>query len=114
MIKPGQIYRAADGSGTLIRIVGKPTRTSWGGSRVDIETVRADGRGIRRRSITTDALHIGDAGAWGKPRRTGYVLVPDSAHTLPDSTGHDRTPADSRPDNHTDSPDDTPDKTSAS
>lgn len=97
MIEPGQIYTACNGSGVRIRIIEAPVR-DWLGNRATVETVLADGRGVRRRSILTTELHQDAATPFGKVRRTGWIIDWDLTHATPDSAGHERTPADTRPD----------------
>lgn len=81
-IKPGQIYRSlsnrhhpCDGP-TRIKVVDLPGTTPgvWGFGKVDVVTVTAAGREIRRRAIATSQLHETATTRNGQPRRTGYVL----------------------------------------
>ncbi|MFB7244598.1 hypothetical protein ACFCYX_19320 [Streptomyces populi] len=74
-IQPGQTYRACDGSGRRIRIVkDAPGYPTWGWSKTTVETLLADGRGIRQRAIETTQLHESATTADGQPRLTGYAL----------------------------------------
>lgn len=72
MIRPGQVYESCSGDGRRVRIVGAP----WGG-RVDVATMGADGRLLRRRSILTAQLHPTAVTQDDTPRRTGYRLTED-------------------------------------
>ena len=76
MIQPGQIYRSCDPrGGPRIRIVRlAPGYPAWGWSKTTVETVTADGRGIRQRAIETTQLHETATTQDGQPRRTGYAL----------------------------------------
>lgn len=82
-IEPGQIYRSLGDPSDKprrIKVVGDPTTTGarYGYGKVEIVTLTADGRGIRRRTIETSQLHAGPIGRTGKPLRTGYVLETDA------------------------------------
>ncbi|MEU1284943.1 hypothetical protein [Kitasatospora sp. NPDC005856] len=81
-IRPGQIYRCLDPrGGPTIRIVGEPISTlgHYSFGKVDVETVRRDGTGHRRRALEATQLHDSPTTKNGQPRRTGYVLVRDAA-----------------------------------
>lgn len=74
--------QAADGTRgpvcTRIRVVSKPVTTPGlhGFGKVEIETVTASGRGIRRRRINVAQLHAtGTVGTEELPRKSGYRLV---------------------------------------
>ena len=82
-IQPGQIYRAIkpspahpDGTHIRIKVVSTPYpgALGFGAGKVDVVTVTSTGREVRRRAIEASQLHASTVGAWGKPRRTGYVL----------------------------------------
>jgi hypothetical protein len=74
-IEPGQTYRACNGSGLRIRVVGDgPGYPAWGWSKTTVETVLPDGRGTRQRAIETTQLHATATTKAGQPRRTGYAL----------------------------------------
>lgn len=80
-IRPGQTYRAVKASPgdpqkrqIRIRVVTKPYANAFETGKVDIETVRPDGTGVRLRRIKLDQLHATATTRGGKPRRTGYVL----------------------------------------
>jgi hypothetical protein len=81
MIQPGQTYRSlsnrhpADGP-TRIKVIGQPiTMHGLGGyGTVQVVTLTADGREIRRRPIKCTQLHDSPTTRDGEPRRTGYVL----------------------------------------
>lgn len=81
-IEPGQTYRSLGDpyphdEPRRIKVVGEPIPTwgRYGGyGKVDIVTLTADGREIRRRAIEASQLHAGPIGRNGKPLRTGYVL----------------------------------------
>lgn len=82
-IQPGQTYVAikpnpSDPNDTVrrIEVVGTLGRTHgvWGYGKVDVVTVTADGRKVRRRSIEASQLHATATTRNGQPRRTGYVL----------------------------------------
>jgi hypothetical protein len=83
MIQPGQIYRSlsnrhhpCDGP-TRIKVVGEPIAAfgRYGGyGKVDVVTLTADGRELRRRAIEASQLHDSPTTRDGKPRRTGYAL----------------------------------------
>jgi hypothetical protein len=80
-IQPGQIYRSlsnrhhpCDGP-TRIRVVSRgPGYPAYGWSKVLVETVLPDGRGVRQRAIEATQLHDSPLTRDGQPRRTGYVL----------------------------------------
>jgi hypothetical protein len=74
-VQPGQTYLACDGSGRRIRIVkNAPGYPAWGWSKTTVETLRANGSGIRQRAIETTQLHESPTTADGQHRRTGYAL----------------------------------------
>ena len=60
-----------------IRVVGDPITTLGlhGFGKVDIVTLTADGREIRRRAIEMTQLHETGTTRDGQPRKTGYRLV---------------------------------------
>lgn len=80
-ITPGQVYESCqprDGRHrTRIRVVGQPQTIPgvWGFGKVTVETVTANGRGIRYRAIDITQLHASGTTRNGTPRRTGYRLV---------------------------------------
>ncbi|MFB6805431.1 hypothetical protein [Streptomyces sp. NPDC056387] len=83
MIKPGQTYLAVKPSEArpdkhFIRIkvvgVGPGIPGIWGYGKVDVVTLTADGREVRRRSIEASQLHATATTRDGQHRRTGYVL----------------------------------------
>lgn len=82
VIQPGQIYRSlsnrhhpADGP-IRIKVIRAPlgAQDIDGMRKVQIATLTKTGREIRHRWIRADKLHPSPKGAYGKPRRTGYVL----------------------------------------
>jgi hypothetical protein len=82
VIEPGQIYRSlsnrhhpCDGP-TRIKVVGKPGTIPGGHhfGKVDVVTVTATGRELRRRAIEASQLHDSPTTQDGAPRRTGYAL----------------------------------------
>lgn len=83
MIQPGQTYRAIQptasdprGEHRRIKVVGKliTHHGVWGYAKVDVVTLTAGGREIRRRPIEVGQLHATATTRTGQPRRTGYVL----------------------------------------
>lgn len=79
MIQPGQTYRAvsptpSDPEGRHIRIKVVWVPASFWEGKVNVVTVLADGREIRRRAIEASQLHASATTRDGQPRRTGYVL----------------------------------------
>jgi len=86
MIRKGQIYEAvkpnpADPLRRRIRVVSEPSRISgvYGYGKVQVETVRPDGTGIRQRRIELSELHESATTRHGQRRRNGYVLVMSAA-----------------------------------
>lgn len=82
-IQAGQTFRSlstrhhpVDGP-TRIKVCSNPVQKLDGGSKVRIVTLTKHRREIRPRWIDTSQLHLSAGGAWGKPRRTGYVLEAD-------------------------------------
>ncbi|TXJ78593.1 hypothetical protein E2C11_16430 [Streptomyces lavendulae] len=82
-IEPGQIYRSCqpvrsepEPRHIRIKVVGKPMTIPgvWGFGSVNIVTLTADGREIRRRAIECTQLHATPTTRSGQPRRTGYAL----------------------------------------
>ena len=82
-IRAGQIYQAvkpnaADPYCVLrrIRVVTNPSRFHgvYGYGKVEVETLRPDGTGVRRRRIELTQLHQSATTRAGEPRRNGYVL----------------------------------------
>lgn len=81
MIQRGQVYRSLGDpypydEPRRIKVVGEPI-TTWGRygyGKVDVVTITANGREIRRRAIEVSQLHDSAVTREGKPRRTGYVL----------------------------------------
>jgi hypothetical protein len=83
VIQPGQTYRSVqpiasdprDGH-RRIEVVGTPGRIPgvWGFGKVDVVTLTADGRKVRRRAIEASQLHATATTRDGQPRRNGYVL----------------------------------------
>lgn len=68
-IAPGQTYASCDPrGGTTIRIAHYTPGADFA-HVVDATT------GKRPRTVRVASLHASSTGAWGKPRRTGYVLV---------------------------------------
>lgn len=75
-IEAGQEYTSCNPLDSIrIRVVGKPFPGVTGRRLVDIATVNARGREVRRRSIFIGSLHESDVTQAGRPRLTGYVLV---------------------------------------
>jgi len=81
-IHAGQIYQSVsnrhhpvDGP-VRIRVVSEPSRFHgvYGYGKVQVETVRPDGTGVRRRRIELTQLHESATTRAGEPRRNGYVL----------------------------------------
>lgn len=82
MIQPGQTYRSlsnrhhpTDGP-VRIKVISAPlgAQDLDGIRKVQIATLTNTGREIRPRWIRADKLHPSPKGAYGQPRRTGYVL----------------------------------------
>ncbi|MFF4644929.1 hypothetical protein [Streptomyces sp. NPDC001389] len=82
-IQPGQIYRAVKATASepeprhiRIEVVGTLGRIHgvWGYGKVNVVTITADGRKVRRRAIEASQLHATETTRDGQPRRTGYVL----------------------------------------
>lgn len=63
-----------------IRVVGRPRTIPgiYGFGKVDVVTLTADGRELRRRAIEMCQLHAAGLTAAGQPRKTGYRLVKDT------------------------------------
>lgn len=63
-----------------IRVVGEPRGTwgMYGYGKVDVATVAAAGREIRRRAIDVRQLHDSATTQDGMPRRTGYARVKEA------------------------------------
>lgn len=59
-----------------IRVVGEPITTfgRYGYGKVDVVTIAADGREVRRRALEASQLHATATTRDGRLRRTGYVL----------------------------------------
>lgn len=86
-IRPGQEYETCTptyygSSGeehTRIRVIGEPQTLpgGWSFGKVDVVTLTADGRELRRRAIEVTQLHPTGLTATGQPRKTGYRLVKD-------------------------------------
>ncbi|MFJ8016205.1 hypothetical protein [Streptomyces sp. NPDC096339] len=82
MIQPGQTYRSLsnrhhpDDVPVRIKVVGTPITIPgvWGYGKVDVVTITAAGREVRRRAIEASQLHATATTREGQPRRTGYVL----------------------------------------
>jgi hypothetical protein len=79
-VQPGQEYERHDphdNTTTRIRVVGEPVTTPglYGFGKVDVVTINADGRELRRRAIEVTSLHPTGTARDGQPRRTGYRLV---------------------------------------
>lgn len=83
MIQPGQTYRSVKPTAgepeprhIRIEVVGTIGRIHgvWGYGKVDVVTITADGRKVRRRAIEASQLHASPTTKTGQPRRTGYVL----------------------------------------
>jgi hypothetical protein len=86
-IQPGQIYRSCKPTPSMpgehyirIRVVARgPGYPAYGWSKVLVETVLPDGRGVRERAIETTQLHVSPLTRNGQPRRSGYALeAPDA------------------------------------
>jgi hypothetical protein len=90
-VERGQEYERHDprdnSTTTRIRVVGEPVTTpgqhKFG--KVDVVTINADGRELRRRAIEVTSLHPTGTTRDGQPRRTGYRLVrnPDGTPATP-------------------------------
>lgn len=75
-IEPGQEYVDCDPRGHIrIRVVSTPYPGVLATPKVDIATLTARGREIRRRAISVGSLHESGTTAAGQPRRMGYRLV---------------------------------------
>lgn len=89
-IRAGQIYESVknlvpspghpNGAPRQIRVVSEPSRFHgvYGYGKVEVETLRPDGTGVRRRRIELSELHESATTKTGEPRRNGYVLVQDA------------------------------------
>jgi len=81
MIQPGQTYYSLGDpypytEPRRIKVVDLPGTTPgvWGFGKVDVVTLTADGREIRRRAIEVTQLHETATTRNGQLRRTGYAL----------------------------------------
>ena len=81
MIQPGQIYYSLGDpypytGPRRIKVVGKPITITglYNSGKVDVVTITATGREIRRRAIEVTQLHDSPTTRDGQPRRTGYAL----------------------------------------
>ncbi|MEE1813508.1 hypothetical protein PUR59_00385 [Streptomyces sp. SP18ES09] len=83
MIQPGQTYRSVTPTRRYpepeyrrIKVIGTPITIPgvYGFGKVEVVTLTAKGREVRRRPIECSELHVDSLTANGQPRRTGYVL----------------------------------------
>ena len=83
-IEPGQEYETcqptyygtAGEERTRIRVVGRPVTTlGFDFGKVEVVTLTAGGREVRRRQIEARQLHETGLTRSGAPRRSGYRLV---------------------------------------
>ncbi|KIF02226.1 hypothetical protein PL81_31145 [Streptomyces sp. RSD-27] len=82
-IQPGQTYRSVQPIASdprqphrRIKVIGTLGHIPgvWGFGKVNVVTLAADGREVRRRVIDAGQLHATPTTRDGQPRRTGYVL----------------------------------------